>query len=169
MSSQVTSTEVRNAIRRSNADDDRILSLAQGILELPDSSGRTPIFHAVLARRDSLIEKLIANGASPSHQDSEGRTPLHFAVQERSVHAAKLLLEAGAPVDARDAHGNTPLWAAVMQFRDFEEMIELLISFGASPDSKNIHGKSPRDLALSMKTAEVAGWVDRHTDNRTEP
>lgn len=165
----MTSAEIRNAIRRSHEDDDRVLTLAQGILELPDSSGRTPIFHAVLAGRDSLVEKLIVKGASPSHQDSEGRTPLHFAVYERNLHAARLLLEAGAPVDARDVHGNTPLWAAVMQFRDFEEMIEMLISSGASPDSRNVHGKSPRDLALSMKTGEVAGWLDRHTENRTEP
>ena len=30
-------------------------------------------------------------------------------------------------VDAQDSHGNTPLWGAVMQFRDFKEMIDLLL------------------------------------------
>jgi len=169
MSGNATSAEIRHAIRRANDDDASVLSLVDGRLELADSSGRTPIFHAIVAGRNSLIEQLIAKGASPSHSDSSGRTPLHFAVQERNVPAARMLLEAGAAVDARDEHGNTPLWGAVMKFQNFEEMIDLLINFGASPDSMNRYDKSPRDLALSMKTGEVANWLQRHPEERNKP
>jgi len=169
MSSEATSTDIRHAIRRANQDDAHVLSLVGDRLELTDTNRRTPLFHAVLAGRESLIQKLIAKGASPSHRDFERRSPLHFAVQERGIAAAKLLLEAGAPVDAKDKDGNTPLWGAVMQFRGFKEMIDLLIDFGASPDSRNIYDKSPRDLALSMKTGEVVSWLDRDTANRPKP
>ncbi|MDF1738134.1 MAG: ankyrin repeat domain-containing protein [Verrucomicrobiales bacterium] len=161
MSDSIRAREIRDAIGRRYEDDPRVLSLLGNDLELSDSSGRTPLHHAVIHGRGSLVRKLIALGATPAPQDSEGRTPLHFAVQNRIIDAAKLLLEAGATVDAKDAHGNTPLWGAVMQFRDYEETIDLLVSYGASPDSKNNYGKSPRDLALSMKGGEATEMLNR--------
>jgi len=154
-------SKIRNAIGREAKPDSYVLDMIGDHLELTDTNGRTPIFHAVISERNELLAKLIEKGTSVRHADSEGRTPLHFAIQERNFAAAKLLLEAGALVDAKDQHGNTPLWSAVMQFQGFEQMIKLLLSFGAVPDSKNFYGKSPRDLALSQKTNEATKWLDR--------
>lgn len=161
MSNSTRSGEIRRAIGRGYRDDTDVLDLLADDLELADSSRRTPLHHAVIHGRTSLAVKLISLGAAPAPQDSEGRTPLHFAVQERMIDAAKLLLEAGATSDVKDAHGNTPLWGAVMQFRDYGDMIDLLISYGASPDSKNNYGKSPRDLALSQKGGEATEMLNR--------
>ena len=161
-------SKIRRAIGRESKHDDYILDLIGDHLELVDANGRTPLFHAVLWKRDELLAKLIEKGSSVSHNDSEGRTPLHFAIQERNLAAAKLLLEAGALVDAKDQHGNTPLWGAVMQFQGFEEMIKLLLSFGASPDSKNLHDKTPRDLALSQKFGDAVKWLDRWSASADE-
>lgn len=161
MNDFISPAYLRSAIRRNAESDDTILAVLGSNLDLVDSNGRTPIFHAILANRLSLVEKLLSLGAATSHQDEEGRTPLHFAVYGRHLDLAKILLRFGAEVDQKDLHGNTPLWDAVMQFKDFKEMIRLLVDSGADPDSKNHYDRSPRDLVLSQKTGDAAEWLDR--------
>ncbi len=158
-----SSIKVRNAIIRFADSDDAVLSLLEDINSI-DANGRTPIFYAILANRNTLVSKLIGSGANVNHQDNEGRAPLHFAVQSRNVEIARTLLESSATVDVRDVHGNTPLWAAVMQFRDFEEMIKLLLVNGASPDQKNVYDKSPRDLARSQKGEPIVKLLDENVN-----
>lgn len=134
--------------------DDSILAILDDV-NITDRNGRTPIFYAIISSRNGLVSKLISRGAYVAIQDSEGRTPLHFAVETRNTEVGRILLESGAEVDAKDIHGNTPLWGAVMQFRDFEDMIKLLLAHGASPSEKNIYDKSPMVLAMSQKGQPV--------------
>jgi len=120
-----------------------------------DGEGRTPLCHALVDGRTSLVRALLAAGADPNAVDGKGETPLHLAVRHHRANEARMLLQRGSLVDAQDANGNTPLWRAVFAHQGNEELISLLLENGASPDRANRDGVSPRSLAESVADPEV--------------
>lgn len=68
------------------------------------------LLHRAAAKGDvTLVESLLAQGASINTQDYKGRTPLHEAVRNRNIKAVKLLLCYGANSMLQDNLGNTLL------------------------------------------------------------
>lgn len=78
--------------------------IRSGRVNLPDTSGRTPIFYA----DPEATKMLIGAGAIVDFIDKHKRTPLFDALVERT----KILLEAGANVNAIDRYGDTPFYYA---------------------------------------------------------
>jgi len=103
----------------------------------------TPLHWAAANGQLTLVEMLIANGASPGGADSWGRSPLHAGIRYKDV--VELLLSKGASINARDRFLNTPLHLAV----PYRDVVELLISKGADVRARNIFGKSPLDVCLA--------------------
>lgn len=120
-----------------------------------DRDQRTPLMHAVIDRRQELVDLLLELGASPNAQDRAGCGPLHFAVDGYAVDIVNALLVRGATVDLEDAHGNTPLNNAVFHSRGRMEVIQRLLRAGADKYRKNKHGVSPADLAKSIANYQI--------------
>lgn len=100
--------------------------------------GRTPIFDAVLSRRDPQVRMLIAAGVDLNHRDSMGGTPLHEAASVNNAADALLLLQAGADPNAPDNRGRT-----------FQESL-----FSGSDARLNAQGKADRQ--------KVRDWLSAH-------
>lgn len=99
----------------------------------PDSEGRTPLMHAVVAGHAAALRALLAAGARCDAVDNRQRSVLHLAVLSRREQMLRLLLEetgAGALLDTYDADGNTPLHLAVAE--GFEAGVEMLLRSGTN-------------------------------------
>lgn len=88
----------------------RVLYEANGNPNTPDTSGRTPLHHAVLTPfNDDIILFLIGTcGVDMEHKDHEGLTALASAVHDSQKGYVDLLLTAGADPMARFPDG-TPM------------------------------------------------------------
>jgi len=69
---------------------------------LDGTSGRTPLFHAVLNGQDDIVAKLISLGASVNLPNFAGITPLVVATDRRLKNITSLLISKGATVSSRD-------------------------------------------------------------------
>ncbi|KAM7207243.1 Ankyrin repeat-containing domain protein [Naviculisporaceae sp. PSN 640] len=114
----------------------------------PDSEGRTPLMHGVIAGHAGVVQALLAVGARCDAVDYMQRSALHLAVLYRREHILRLLLteirsgigDGHSPVglvaagfgfllDAYDAEGNTPMHLAVAG--GFEAGVAMLLQSGA--------------------------------------
>ncbi|KAF4840104.1 Histone-lysine N-methyltransferase EHMT1 [Colletotrichum siamense] len=114
----------------------------------PDSEGRTPLMHAVVAGHAPVVRALLTAGARCDAVDNKQRSVLHLAVLHRREPVLRLLLaeiEQGVvdgvhPIgpgearlacllDAYDADGNTPLHLAVTE--GFEAGVVMLVRSGS--------------------------------------
>lgn len=69
--------------------------------------GRTPIFHAVLHRRDPQVAMLVAAGVDLQRQDSMGNGLLHTAANVNDAGRVLELLDAGVDPLAQNGRGDT--------------------------------------------------------------
>ncbi|EQB57533.1 hypothetical protein CGLO_02322 [Colletotrichum gloeosporioides Cg-14] len=114
----------------------------------PDSEGRTPLMHAVVAGHAPVVRALLTAGARCDVVDNRQRSVLHLAVLHRREQVLRMLLaEIGQgavdgvhPIglgearlacllDAYDADGNTPLHLAVTE--GFEAGVVMLVRSGS--------------------------------------
>lgn len=80
-----------------------------GVQTLDQRNGRSVLHWATATGRDSLLRKLLANGANADSVDRFGNTPLHSAVLRASTVKVALLLAHGATLGRRNADGWTAL------------------------------------------------------------
>ncbi|KAK1759655.1 hypothetical protein QBC47DRAFT_410400 [Echria macrotheca] len=133
--------------------DPRVVDLLIGTtanIDAKDSTGRTPLSHAVCMKEkgDSFmfIKKLLANGADIEAADNLGRTPLSYASENGflgplGAGPLSLLLKSGANVESRDNQGRTPLFHAI-ETESFGPY-RLLLDHGAMSDIKDNRGYEP--------------------------
>ena len=70
-----------------------------------EEDGTTPLHQAALLSDTTILEDLLAAGASVDDEDGEGATAMHYASQSMAVVT---LVIAGADVDHEDHAGRTP-------------------------------------------------------------
>ena len=90
----------------------RALIAASEKIDTRYSDGRTALYVAVLRRKRSVVDVLLAAGV-----DNEGRTVLHLAVKQSNGSLIDALLDAGADMTIKDEEGRTALHVAAASFR----------------------------------------------------
>jgi ankyrin repeat protein len=115
----------------------RDVTRARGILEAnpdviseTDYEGYSSLLLAVRGGDQSMVEMLIARGASPHSGHWDGTMPLHVAADRNAVEIARLLLDKGARVNQEDHFGKTALARA--KAADAQAMIALLAGRGGT-------------------------------------
>jgi ankyrin repeat protein len=114
------------------------------------NSHRTPLFEAVRAEHESIVELLIGNGANVNAKDSNAGTPLHLAAISGDYNIVRLLLANGADANAKTISGNnageTPLHATA--YSGHIQITELLLTNGADVDATDQNGYTPLRRAV---------------------
>ncbi|CBJ31924.1 EsV-1-199 [Ectocarpus siliculosus] len=129
-----------------------ILSTGSIDIDGGDSSGGTPLMHAICNDHPSVVSILLSKGASVSAINDEGNTALHLSAFAGYVVVTKMLLKAGASVAATGAQGATPLHFAAE--KGHLEVVKVLTHAGADVNSRMPSGETP------LYGAAWAGWVD---------
>ncbi|GLV44410.1 Ankyrin 2 [Carabus blaptoides fortunei] len=133
-----------------------------------DSSGRTPLFYALLANNSILedavtdtMKLLIAHGATVEATDNIGSTVLHYAAQCGRYQALSYLLHNYTiNINTKDEDGDTPLHDALLANKSknqetVKKIIEILLHKGASINLKN----NTDQTALDLASAEVREFM----------
>ena len=130
----------------------RILLDGKADINLPDDSGKTPVFVAVEHRRFDHLRTLLSRGGNLNHKANNGDTALSEEIKrkEASLEVVKLLIELGADIDAAKA-----LHAAFRGSRQALDFVPTLIELGADVNSKNDIEISPLALAASEPACPV--------------
>jgi len=122
-----------------------------------DSSGKTPLLHAVVNDRYDAVAQLLGAGAEPDRAGADQVQPLFLALERKNAQTAKLLLDAGANPNIRgtavfvrwNAEGNqvaitateaTPLHLAASL--DALDIATELVRRGADVNAVDEHGRS---------------------------
>ena len=80
-------------------------SLLTSLLNTPDASGSTPLFHATQHGHSSTLSLLLSLGANPNHQNTQHNTPLHTACQRGQEGPLLILLSHDASPHLLNCHG----------------------------------------------------------------
>ncbi|KAF3291529.1 hypothetical protein TWF970_000743 [Orbilia oligospora] len=108
---------------------DEQLQCSTSSIDVPDASGRTPIWWAASRGDIEQVKILIHHGADLDTQDKRGHAALHRAAENGHLECVQALLAAGANHNVRDLTGALPL--SVWAWGSFED-IEAGISIGRS-------------------------------------
>lgn len=106
-----------------------------------DSSGRTPLMHAVMLGNAGNAEVLLDHGANIEAVDQSGRTPLKHAILLKREDLVRLLLARGANTEATGGEGGqTPLMTALI---GSPKIVKILLQHGANAEAVNSSGLTP--------------------------
>jgi uncharacterized protein len=140
----------------------QLLRPAQGIVNMPNLAGDTPLHVAALCHRSEVIENAIAYGPdfairNPKRKNSAAA---HLGLQSSPKDAAEAMAFAmignGLDPNLANADGDTILHCAART--DFPRVIRLLLQKGAVANAKNAAGETPLDMAVAagnVGTADV--------------
>ncbi|XP_041471449.1 ankyrin repeat and SAM domain-containing protein 1A-like [Lytechinus variegatus] len=113
-----------------------------------DSSGYTPLHHAVLNGHRDAVQMLLKFDASPTVPDNRGSNPLHLAAWTGNVEIVQTLLTVGVSKDQVNEQNNywdTPLHFAAQY--GHTDVVSILLENGADPTLCNRKEEGPLDLA----------------------
>ncbi|CAG0909994.1 unnamed protein product, partial [Cyprideis torosa] len=91
----------------------RLLLEYKAKVDVKDSDGCTPLLHATLNGRHSVVEVLLANGADPNVTQEDGRSPLFVAIEKGHLSVVDVLLAHGADPNVTGNEGRSPLFIAI--------------------------------------------------------
>ena len=107
-------------------------------------NGETPLICAASSDQYSLVQKLIAAGASVNAVNNDGSGALHCS---RSKECTELLIREGADVNLKNHYGDTPLHYAVHE--SIDSSLSLIMA-GADVNAKSNYGETPLINAASV-------------------
>ena len=119
--------------------------------------GGTPLAWAADRGHISILENLLARGASPEHGAGDGGTPLYWAARGGQVGVVELLLNRGVDINSVNLRGSTSLAAAVQW--GHEDIVALLIDRGADVRIPTKKGRLPLSVAAGNGDARIVGLL----------
>lgn len=149
-------TDLWWAARNGNEAQVRQLASATEV-DLADLDGETPLHAAVRAGSTSVVQLLLARGATPDPAALYDLTPLLLASSRGKSDVATLLLAAGANPNRRDLFGSTPLHATARRGDSFLTL--RLLEGGADPRLVDDSGNSALHLAARTGNESVVAML----------
>ncbi|KAK6410435.1 hypothetical protein LTR81_015330 [Elasticomyces elasticus] len=108
-------------------------------VNLPCTTGNTPLLRAARSKSIACTELILDAGATVNWQSAQGFTALHYAVYyQDDPDVVKLLVQSGAELDLQDSYGWSPLACAAE--KDRPESLAVLLANGGDievPDKEN--------------------------------
>ncbi|OBT66018.1 hypothetical protein VE03_03233 [Pseudogymnoascus sp. 23342-1-I1] len=114
----------------------------------------SPLWIAVIDRREKVIELLLKKGVKVDLKNNNNITLLIQAIMGRHEKIVELLLNGGANVNLTDDDNDTPLFWVTST--ESEAMVKLLLNNGAKVNVENRYGLTPLLLAVG-KGREAVG------------
>ena len=128
---------------------------SNGLLEITDESGWTPLVFASHAGRVNVVRFLLEHGANVHAVATDGRTALMVACQSGiGLEIVRQLLAAGSDLEARDRTQATALHKAAIH-GVVDVLRELILHHKANLFAVDEDGNTPFDVACSRKISEV--------------
>jgi ankyrin repeat protein len=159
-----SSTPLHGAIINGNYDLAALLLAAGADVDAATTTKwhrRTPLHFAILNPYPdaSMIDLLVAHGATVDARDGNEDTPLLFAARQGNAHHIPALLGHGADACAYDKYRNTPLHY-LKDFRNSDHGVaKLLLEHGADVNATDIAGRTPLHLC-SRGESKTVMWGD---------
>eukprot|EP00232_Nephroselmis_pyriformis_P019070 CAMPEP_0182901328 /NCGR_PEP_ID=MMETSP0034_2-20130328/29571_1 /TAXON_ID=156128 /ORGANISM="Nephroselmis pyriformis, Strain CCMP717" /LENGTH=252 /DNA_ID=CAMNT_0025035729 /DNA_START=181 /DNA_END=935 /DNA_ORIENTATION=+ len=142
LSATATGDDLRRAAVRGDLKEvSRLLDMYRVSPDEPGEDGNSALHLACLWSRDTIVQVLLAKGASAGARNRNRSTPLHGAAFSGCERAISSLVAAGAEVSAADMFGDTPLHEACR--RGHTGVVERLLAAGARTDVTNSGGHTP--------------------------
>ncbi|XP_075290079.1 ankyrin repeat domain-containing protein 27 isoform X6 [Opisthocomus hoazin] len=136
-----------------------------------DDRGYTPLHIAAICGQTSLVDLLVAKGATVNATDYHGSTPLHLACQKGYQNVTLLLLHYKASTDVQDNNGNTPLHlACTYGHEDILSLMELnYLTFERGQSASESPLRSPQhSVETFSRGSSVSSLSSASTDIRQE-
>ena len=124
-------------------------------VNLPDLSGRAPIFYAMEHNQEDALRTLLALGANPNVQDNAGVTPLMRAAAKNQKGIVQILLkQKGTDVKTQDLQGRTALIYSV--YAEEPAPANALLKAGANLNAQDVAGNTSLLTAIKAKNDRTA-------------
>lgn len=124
-------------------------------VNLPDLSGRAPIFYAMERNQEDALRTLLTLGANPNVQDNVGVTPLMRAAAKNQKTIVQILLkQKGTNVETQDLQGRTALIYSV--YAAETAPAQALLKAGANLNAQDAAGNTALLTAIKAKNDRTA-------------
>ena len=139
---------------------EKLLTIADIIVDPVSEDGKTPFFVAVNYAQTKILRMLHAAGADIFAPDGNGLQPINIAANFGKLETVKTLIELGADVDQIGgweymvSETETPLIAAASY--GYVDIVEYLVKKGADLDIKSSKNKTALDYAVEQGHQDVA-------------
>lgn len=155
------------ALSEGHADVAMLFAEAGSELHAADTLGQTPLYAAIAGKLPSLVDALLARGASATVVAHDGggvsrapaprETLLTLAAQQNAPAIVRALIGAGAAVDGCDDEGRTALMHAAI--RGDMKTARVLLEAGANPRLRDRNGEDALVHATENNEDELADFL----------
>ena len=121
------------------------LFLKEGVINVLDDLGRSPLHIAATGGSTQTVRTLINMGADIEGKTPSGNTAFMIAASTGNLSVAETLLSKGASINVRDRSGNTALMKAIIN--NHEQTVSFLLANGAKTRVRNNRRQTAATLA----------------------
>ena len=130
-----------------------------------DTNQQSLLHFTCTYKKESLVRKLVAQGADVNALDYQGWTPLHVACDGGNLASANVLLQNGALVMlGTKTEGNIALHYLARHNADhalWEQVAQTILDKGCSVNSENYFGETPMQRACSKGLIDTVAWLKK--------
>jgi len=139
----------------------------KGVIDRPDSSGVTPLHHAIKKDNHLALNALITAGANPNIPDTQGMTPLALALQNGHFKMVTELLKNGGDPSYTASNG-----VSILNFAEMvapPETVLELIHYGANPNIRRaVDGTTLLHRAVTSRRMDIVKELIQNKEIHTK-